>query len=362
MTPNPPDDTGPVRSGGHDPDVDPLGAPATLSKSGVAGPAAPRGRSDRGRPRLLGSRVLVVAVVALAVVLAGIPALGTALKKTPRDKVGISYGGGPIEGSHYQRIVQPGSALFFNGLFDPLYLYPADQQNYIISKSPGEGGKQPDAVIAPSKDRVAITYQVAVYYKLNTDKLRPFHEQLGLKYNAYTASGWQALIKDTFRQQIENALQEETRRYVVADIYGDAALLVKIQDAVQKTLSKRLELAVGGRYFCSPTWEPGKECADPTFVIKRADIPKNVAAAYEANRVSEVNILTKENEVKQREAEARGIAALSSALEKVGPAYTMLKAIESGKITFWVIPENGGLTVASNGSGSAPATPSSPGG
>ena len=41
----------------------------------------------------------------------------------------------------------------------------------------------------------------------------------------------------------------------------------------------------------------------------------------------------------------------------------MLKAIESGKVTFWVVPQDGGgITVATNGTGSPPATPTSPGG
>ena len=50
-----------------------------------------------------------------------------------------------------------------------------------------------------------IEYQIAaVYFKLNIDRLRQFHEQLGLQYAAYTPSGWNNLIQDTFRQQIEN--------------------------------------------------------------------------------------------------------------------------------------------------------------
>ena len=117
---------------------------------------------------------------------------------------------------------------------------------------------RPDAVVAPSKDRVQVSYQVAVYYRLNTDLLQPFHEQFGLKYQAYTPAGWTKLIEDTFRQQLENAIQEETRRYAVADIYGDATLLLKIQSSVQSTLSDRLELAMGKRYFCSPTFRPDR--------------------------------------------------------------------------------------------------------
>lgn len=356
---NPPGGSGGTGALDGSEEPSPLGASATL-------PAGARHRRGEGSGRVRrlrlpkvgpgrGSLLLVVAIALFAC----IPLLGTSLKKTPRDKVGISYGGGPIEGAHFQRIVQPGSSLFFNGVFDPLYLYPADQQNYIVSKVANQGSTaKPDAVVAPSKDRVQVSYQVAVYYKLNTDKIRVFHEQFGLKYKAYTAGGWKTLISDTFRQQIENSLQEETRRYTVAEIYGDADLLLKIQTAVQRTLSQRLGLAMGSQYFCAPTFKPGGECTDPTFVLKQVDLPKSVVAAFESNRTSQIQILTKTNEVEQRRQEALGISALNDALQDNGSVYALLKAIESGKVNFWVLPSDGGLTLNTpNGStaGGSPA-------
>jgi regulator of protease activity HflC (stomatin/prohibitin superfamily) len=334
-----------------DPSV--LGAPTPLPverkgrrKDRSAGSGSGSGAgAGRSRPALPGGRSALV-LLGVLVLLALVPTAAAGLKKTPRDRVGISYGGGPFEGTHFQRIVQPGSSLFWNGFFDPLYLYPADQQNYIISKNKAEGRKATESVKAPSKDRVLVEFQVATYFKLNTDRLQAFHEQLGLKYKAYTSSGWDNLIRDTFRQQIENALQEETRRSEVADLYGDADLLVAVQQRVQATLSQRLRDALGGQFFCAPTFVPGGECDDPVFVVKSIDIPDQVAKAFESNRTSQVQILTKQNEVLQRQAEAEGIRALSDALATAGQDYVLLKAIESGKINFWVLPSDAGVTLA----------------
>lgn len=309
--------------------------------------------SSRGlmsRALLLGGFV-VVALVLLALV----PGFISGLKKTPRDRVGISYGGGPFEGTHYQRIVQPGSNLFFNGFSDPLYLYPSDQVNYIISKSKDVGAEETsDSVTAPTKDRVQVTYEIAVYFKLNTDLLREFHEELGLRYKAYTANGWNALMRNTFRQQIENTLQEETRRVDVAELYGNADVLVEVQNQVQKKLTERLRDALGRPFFCSPTYEPGGECGDPTIVIKKVEVPKSVAKAFENNRTSEIEIQTKTNEIEQSKAEAEAIAALGL----TGQEYNLLKAIESGQIKFWVLPNDGGVTLNASGAPTSNAAPS----
>ncbi len=341
-----------------------LGASATIASPSRKDAAARRAEASDGShgeaSRSRGGRsrkttVLVVSAILLVTVV--VPVFRSSLGKTPKDKYGISYGGGPIEANHFQRVVRPGSPLFVNGFMDSLYLYPADQQNYIISKSSDQGGKKPDSVLASSRDRVQVEYQVATYFRLNSDRLREFHEQLGLKYRAYTAAGWAKLITDTFRQQIESALQSQTRRYDVADLYANRNSLESIQLAVQKSLKAKLREALGAEYFCGPKFKPKGPCGDLTFVVKRIDIPKSVQTAYEQNRTSNVAILTEANKTKQRTEEAKGIAALADALDSAGENYVLLKAIESGKINFWVLPDKAGVTLQAPKDGTGtPAT------
>jgi regulator of protease activity HflC (stomatin/prohibitin superfamily) len=306
----------------------------------------PEGRRGRRAPIDLASmppgRILGLVLGGLLVVVVLIVFL-SGFKKTPRDQVGLSYGGGPIEGAHFQQVVTPGHGLFFNGIADKLYMYPVTQRNYIISKKSGEGDiGEEDFVRAPSKDRIPTDYEVAVYFKLNTDKVKQFHEQIGLKYQAWTEAGWDKMLRDSFRQQIEFALQRESRKYDVGDIYANAAVLKAIQIDVGTVLKENVSQVLGDDYFCGPTFRGGS-CPQFTFVLKHVDIPEDVRKAFEENRTSQIAVLTKMNEVKQREQEAEAIRKLTAALRD--PNYVLLRAVESGKVTFWVVPQGSDFTL-----------------
>ena len=327
----------------------------------IIGPGGRRGRG-RGpmfpveafgdRRRVFRSAGLVAAAIVAVVLLS---TLASAVKKTPRDQIGISYGGGPIEGAHFQGLHPPGSGLFVNGFLDNLYLYPVTQRNYIISRRTDEGDvRGEDQVTAPSNDRIPITFQVAVYFKLNTDKLRKFHEQIGLKYRAWTDEGFKRMLNESFRQQIEFALQKEARTYQVVDLYAKNDVLASIQQNIGSVLKGNVSSVLGDEYFCGPTFVAGSgKCPDFTFVIKEIAIPDGVKAAFESNRTSEIAIQTKLNEVQQRAAEADGIRKLNEALAVAGQNYVLLKAIEAGKVDFWVLPQGNNLTLQ---------TPTKPGG
>jgi hypothetical protein len=231
------------------------------------------------------------------------------------DKVVLHYTGGPIEGEHFERVVSPGRGTRFYGLLDNIYELPATQRNYIMSKHPDEGDtRRAEYVGAPSSDKVVTEWESATYFKLNTrpPELRRFFEQICLKYDCTDLSsggGWDHMLADTFRQQIVAAIQEQARRYSSEDIYANPDTLLRMQADIGATLKRRVNDALGGEFFCGPTFRPDvTDCPEFSFVIKEIALPANVRDQYNANRASTLAI-------EKAKADAQSQAALRSAPE-----------------------------------------------
>ncbi|MGH9278403.1 MAG: SPFH domain-containing protein [Acidimicrobiales bacterium] len=214
-------------------------------------------------------------------------------KDVPVDKVALHYSGGPIEGERFEKIVQPGTNTRFYGFLDRLYMLPATQRNYIMSKDPKQSnGGRAEYVGAPSSDKVMTEWESATYFKLNTEPgvLRSFFEQICLRYTCtdlVPGGGWDHMLADTFRQQIVAAIQAEARRHTSEDIYANAETLLSMQAAIGSTLKQRVNAVLGGEYFCGPTYDPDSPvCPEFSFVIKELALPDNVREQYNANRAS----------------------------------------------------------------------------
>lgn len=246
------------------------------------------------------------AVIAFIVLLFGFISLFFSVHKTDADKIGLSYGGGLFEGRKFQGVTRPGSGVKFIGWYDKWYTYPVTQRNYIISRTEGEGDRgEPDKIVAPSADRVEVTYEVATFFRLNTNSVRGFHETIGLKYKAWEDGGWDNMLRDYFRQPIQTTLQEISRKYPVEKLYADPAVKQEIESTFGQSLKDTINRLVGGTFFCGPTFVEGKDdCPNFTFAVKAIDVPAEVKNVFQANQTSSAAIRTKENEVQQGRLEA----------------------------------------------------------
>ena len=86
--------------------------------------------------------------------------------------------------------------------------------------------------------------------------------------------------------------------------------------------------------------------------MKQIDVPPTVATAFVNERAAQIQIA-------QRQAEAAGVAELNAqGLNINGTTYVMLKAIENGQVTFWVVPEGSDLNLPSGATGGLQPAPS----
>jgi regulator of protease activity HflC (stomatin/prohibitin superfamily) len=265
------------------------------------------------RPRLQGRSFWKLAIVGI-VVIGGLVWLGGAtFKSVPVDKIGLHYTGGLFQGQHFEGVIAPGTNTKYYGEFDRIYLLPSTQRTYIVSKDP-EAGEQKgaDFISAPSSDSVPFTFEAAVYFKLNPkpEVLRHFFEQICLHDNCYDLApggGWDKMLAQYFRPQIENALRIEVERYDRDHLYRDPDTLQDIQKAIGPVLTERINAVLGGPFFCGPD-ATAASCPTFAFVLKNPTPPDNVVKSYSENAASAQDILTSQNQAKARVAAAQGEA------------------------------------------------------
>lgn len=270
-------------------------------------------------------------------------------KSTPPDKLAVHYTGGIFQGQHFVNVVQPGQAPNFVGLWQNWYLYPSTQRNYIVDANPGQGDRpNTDYIHTVSSDHIEADWNMAVAFKLNTDPpvIKQFHEQLGLKYQAWTDDGWNNLLDQTLRQVLENKMAAETGKYTIDQLYGDPATRQAIQDAVGSDLKNGVNAQLGGDFFCGPTYNPKhpETCPPLQFIIKgQPKVPDGVAARYQSVKNAALDAETAKNNVAAATQQELAAEQLNKALSN--PNYVLYQAIQSGKVSFWVIPSGTNLTV-----------------
>ena len=271
---------------------------------------------------------LVLIVLLVIIALAGAP-----LKKVPADKIALSYGGGLFEGAQYQDTIEPGSSLKFNGFYDKWYEYPTTQRNFILTDS-GEGEEQSGGIDAPDKNGVSERVELTVTFKLNTSKIRKFHESIGLKYKAWTEYGWNRMLSENFRGPLYSAVQQKLRESTTDEIRVSPDVIVSVQDDVEANLRKDIVKLLGDEYFCGPDYKlDSKECPDLKVSIKSITPPREVIASYNDQKTSQNKIIVATNnalaQIKKAKGEQASKDAVAQALTSEYLAYLKVQALQA---------------------------------
>lgn len=259
------------------------------------------------------------------------------------DRIGLYYGGGPIEGNHFEKVVRPGSGAVFQGPGDSIVWLPINQRNYIVSRNAEEGDRKGDDFIrVPAKGGVDMDFEVSVYFKLNTrtddikgfegGTLRRFYEQICKKYGCASDDGWDTMLNDNFRKLIEASMRQKAFNYTVDELYANAEgeasgksdAIEKIQTEIAAQIKDNVNTVLGGPYFCGPTFDRSKpDCPPFQFVINSArPADQGVIGSYADQRKSANGVVTAQNDGKAKEARAAGDAAAARATQQsITPEY-----------------------------------------
>ena len=273
-----------------------------------------------------------IGIVALGVVIFIVGIIGIAgTKTTPQDQTCVSYGGGPFEGKKFQGLHEPGKGIFVNGLFDKLYCYPVTQRSFIISRDQNADFETP--VVAPSSDNIDTSWEISMYFRLNTSKTREFHESIGFKTEAYTDEGWFTMLQEYFRPQIQGSVRALAPKYTATELYANQEVFTEVENELERSVPDDILDTLGDDYF-----------VDFSVSLKNIDIPEELKEKLKEKEASEIAIGTKQNEVRQAELEAEAIEKRQKAFEDCDTCI-LYEAIKSGNIDFWVIPGDQGLTL-----------------
>ncbi|MEP7114402.1 MAG: SPFH domain-containing protein [Ilumatobacteraceae bacterium] len=308
------------------------------------------------------SRRAIGAIAAAVIVFVGAITLASMATwdAVPPDKIMLHYTGGPLDGTHFVEVVQPGTGTSLYGLMENLYFLPSTQRNYIIDKDPNTGEKGAvDFVNGVSSDNVTFSFEIAVYFKLNTEPktIRSFFEQICLHDHCTDLSpggGWDQMLAQYLRPQIENSVRLEAGNYTREQLYRDPDTLKKMQTDIEAILKDRVNTNLGGAYFCGPD-ATAANCTDFRVVLKNPTPPQNVADAYNETAAASQRVVTAENDaaakVKAAEGErdAQNARAQSQPLTQAQIDYVLAQATlacaQNSNCTLVVTPGGTGVNV-----------------
>lgn len=234
-------------------------------------PPTPSASSRAGHP-LRALALVVVAVVLFAMV----PIVTSAFKRTPNDSVGVSYSSGIIGDATFQRVVPPGTGLFYNGFFGRLYLYPSGDLAVTIPDPAPDAVLLAQPIVAPTEDRVPVTIEVNSHFRLNTEHLDQFHESFGVSYKAYEEEGWLRFKREVVRSTLAAAITDAVALHPAVDLLGGPEALARVEADASAAFAERIEEVLGGPLLCGPDVSGDGECPPPVVLLASVSIPEYI--------------------------------------------------------------------------------------
>lgn len=255
---------------------------------------------------------------------------------TEPDQRAVHYEGGSFSSKKYASYVDSSKKEWF-GPGDKVYIYPKGQRSYDAT---GGAGAEHAPFTSSSKDSVELATPMSVTFELKTDEqsLRTFHEQIGIKYHAYTedgdnadvSEGWGRVLDFYMGQSLDATVDRVLAGYDWRQAYNDPAIRLLIQNEVQKDLPILVKSKMQNDYFTNYAVQVQRPV--PTSTELRENIAKaqtQVADSEAAKAKAEADLKKTQAQVAVAQAEAAKKKADISAYGSVDQ-YNKAQAIEKG--------------------------------
>ena len=203
----------------------------------------------------------------------------------------LVYSGGVTEDKVFQEILPPGSTAKSVGLGSETYCYRIDQRSFIAAPD-NAPARDTGLVRVVSRDETRMLVDYQLYFTVNQDEkiFRAFHENLGVKTEAWRPEGWTRLLNEYFAPQIERSVEAAALKYTWRELYATEEARRGFSADVVITLKRNIQEVIGADYFCGPSYQrPGDTCGDFTFTVGKP-VPENddiVTAIEEAQTAVE---------------------------------------------------------------------------
>lgn len=271
------------------------------------------------------------------------------------NEIGLVYSGGLVEDKAFKGFLKPGATWESVGWGSKVYRYRIDQRSFIAAPEGKQRDTPPVQIVTADDVRMLVEFQM--YFKLhwNNEKvMRQFHENLGVKTEAWTDDGWNQMLNEYFAPQIERALEAVGLKHNWRDLYASEEARVAFQnEGVQRVKENLREvIGVGADYFCGPSYTGtrGEECGEFTFTVGKPE-PANpdIVRAIESEQTAVAQTTAQQQENARvaaqllAEKEVVALYGPESAVERERNA-VMREAIASGKVAQIIIDNSGRST------------------
>lgn len=251
---------------------------------------------------------------------------------TQPDEQALVYDAGSFSNTEFEKYVGPSQRTYY-GPGDQEYTYPAGQRTVTFDDT-----EQADFApfTAPSKDGITLVVSGSAPFELtmDPDRLRQFHEQVGIKARGEAGDGYWDRILDTYlRVPFQRAVSDATSGFNWVDLYQNPEAKAAWEKRIKELLPGFIGQQAGAEYF-----EVGN------VTVQKPEIPAELQKALTDAQVAVQQNEAQKNRNAQIITEIQSIEALVRVLGADG--YNVYQAIKDGRVQIMPVPQGSSVVVA----------------